>query len=429
METQMFDVLVIGAGAAGLMAALEIAGTGRTVAVLEAKDRIGGRMFTVESEGFTIEYGAEFVHGNLPLTRELLKKAGAGTNVVEGSFWQSNDGRLQRQEDFIEDYDDLEKKCKALEHDKPFSKFLSEDLRAVQYEELRYSLKNYAEGYDAADTNKASTFALCEDLQQSGGEQSRIRGGYRMLASYLQQECQQRGVRFFLSQPVTQLHWKQGEVVAVTDRGSFSGKKAVISVSIGVLKKKGITFFPALPAVAKAVEQLGFGHVCKLVLQFKTAFWKNKAFTQKHDLSDLAFLFSREAFPTWWTHSNKPAPFLTAWLGGPRAEASQFQSKAELTAKALSSLAAIFALDTAVLQEQLVQSWYYNWSEDPFFGGAYSYAVVNGTEAINVLQQPVSDSLFFAGEGLHSGPEIGTVEGALASGKEAAERLLSTFSV
>lgn len=428
MEDQVFDVLVVGAGASGLMAAHEIAQSGRTVAVIEAKERTGGRMFTAVEDGLWIETGAEFVHGNLPLTKEWLKKAGAKTDVVRGSICQYKDGRLQQQEDFIEDYADLEKKCKALPGDKPVSQFLREELSGDAYEELRYTLKNYVEGYDAADTTKASTLAMWKDLSQSDEEQSRIQGGYRVLVSSLEQACRNKGVQFFLSQPVLQLHWKRGEVELMTAKGSFKGQKAVLTVSIGVLKNDAITFFPALPAVKKVVDSLGFGHVVKLVMQFTRAFWQDRNHTRNKDLADLSFLFSREEMPTWWTHFHKQEPVLTAWLGGPRAEAMQFFGQHELTAKALRSLSRIFNLEVDFLRQEHLRSWFYNWSEDPFFYGAYSYAVVNGNEAIKFLQQPVEETVFFAGEGLNEGPEIGTVEGALVSGRDAAQRVLRTFS-
>src|SRR5947209_13787933 len=103
MESMSFDVLVIGAGAAGMLAALEIALASRSVNVIEVKERTGGRMFTVMEGDLPIELGAEFVHGNLPLTQQLLKKAKANINKVEGNFWQHKDGQLNEQEDFIED--------------------------------------------------------------------------------------------------------------------------------------------------------------------------------------------------------------------------------------------------------------------------------------------------------------------------------------
>lgn len=427
MENLSFDALVIGAGAAGLLAALEIALTGRKVAVLEAKARPGGRIYSVEKKGRWLELGAEFVHGDLPVTEELFKKAGIKTVPVKGSVWRHKDGQLQQQGDFIEDEDALEKKFQALEKDKPVARFLRDDLAGENYSNLRFSLKNYVEGYYAAAIEKASTKALCEELTSGEEEQYRVDGSYYRLVDYLEKEGRQRGVQFFFSHPVTQLQWKKGAAVAITESETFAAAKVLITVSIGVLKNEGITFFPALPAVKRAVRQLGYGHVVKVVLQFKRPFWKDRSVTGDRDLSDLNFLFSTEAIPTWWTHHPKNDAVLVGWLGGPRAEQMQLLDSKEITGKALESLSRIFSLDPAYLPKQCTGIELYNWSADPHFCGAYAYEVVNGHDLITALQQPVSETLFFAGEGLHTGPQIGTVEGALVSGREAAQRLIASF--
>ncbi|WP_121355299.1 flavin monoamine oxidase family protein [Flavisolibacter nicotianae] len=427
MENLSFDALVIGAGAAGLLAALEIALTGRKVAVLEAKARPGGRIHSVEKNGRWLELGAEFVHGDLPVTKELFKKARIKTVPVKGSVWQHKDGRLQEQADFIEDEDELEKKFQSLEKDKPVARFLRDDLAGEHYSDLRFSLKNYVEGYYAADTEKASTRALCEELTSGEEEQYRVEGSYHRLVAYLENECRHRGVQFFFSSPVTQLQWKKGKAVAITETGTFAAARVLITVSIGVLKNAGITFFPALPAVKKAVQQLGYGHVIKIVVQFDRSFWKERSITGGQDLSDLNFLFSTEAIPTWWTHHPKKEAMLVGWLGGPRAEQLQLLDKEEITRKALESLTRIFSLDPAYLSKHCTGIEVYNWSADPHFCGAYAYEVVNGHDLIKTLQQPVEETVFFAGEGLHPGPQIGTVEGALVSGRETARLLIASF--
>lgn len=428
MENLSFDVLIVGGGAAGLMAALEIVLTGRSVAVIEAKNRLGGRIFTVEENGLTVELGAEFIHGNLPLTQQLLQKAAAKTDKVKGSFWRHKAGQLSEQEDFIEDYNDLEKKFKNLSGDKSVAQFLQDELSEEKYKDLRFSLHNYVEGYYAADTAKASTNALCEELAKDDEEQYRVHNGYRGLIQFLENQCRENGVQFYLSQPVTQLHWKKGDVVAITEKNSFNGKKALLAVPIGVLQKKCITFYPSLPEVEKAVQHLGFGHVIKITLQFEKAFWKDSSLTSGKDLSDLCFLFSEETIPTWWTHYPTNDHVLIGWLGGPKAEQMQGFSKDEIVTKALSSLSKIFNLAIIHLQQILKGAHWYNWSDDNHFYGAYSYEVVNGEEVIRSLQQPIEQTLFFAGEGLHHGPEIGTVEAALVSGRDTAHRLIASFS-
>lgn len=428
MENIDVDALVIGAGAAGLAAALDLAGSGKTVAVIEAKEMAGGRIKTVEENGYPVELGAEFVHGNLPLTKALLKEAGANIYATGGRIWQYRNGQLQEQDDFIEDFDVLEQTCSRLEKDKTVAGFLQSDLAGDHYKDLRYSLQNYVEGYYAADTARASTLALCEELIHGDEEQYRIMEGYGPLVRLLEKKCREAGVLFFFSQPVKQLHWEKNTVTVITEKETFTGKKALITVSIGVLQQEGISFFPALPQVKAAALALGFGHVQKLVFRFNRPFWKEKEGGPKEDLSDLGFLFSSEEMPTWWTHFPKTEALLTGWLGGPQAAEWQFLPGGEIMKKALSSLSRIFDTTEESLDQQLEKSWHYNWSADPFFGGAYSYEVVGGAERIAELLQPVEETLFFAGEGLHNGKDIGTVEAALHSGKGAAKRMLKLFA-
>lgn len=423
-----YDVLVIGAGAAGLMAALELALAGRKVVVLEAHEKAGGRIRTVYSEhGHPIELGAEFVHGKLPITKELAKKAQARLYEVKGSIWQRKDGILQKQEDFIEDFSRLEEAWKGLEQDLPVKDFLETCLQGSKYEELRFTLQNYVEGYYAADISKASLFALREELTKADDEQYRTEGGYKVLVDYLERECKRKGVQFLFQHSVLQLHWKNGAVNAVSSNGSILAKKALITVSIGVLQKVGITFSPALTTKTDAAKHLGYGHVVKTNFLFEKAFWKEKHLTHNKDLSQLNFLFSEETIPTWWTQHPKEVPLLTGWLGGPGAMALSTLEKDALLRKALHSLSTIFGVDILQLEQMLAERQIYNWSADPYFEGAYSYAVIDGEKYMNEILQPVDSTLYFAGEGLHNGPEIGTVEAAFKSGRAVAQQLIAGF--
>lgn len=428
LDMEQYDVLVIGAGAAGMIAALEIALTGKKVVVLEAKERCGGRMHTVtNSNNYPIELGAEFVHGNLPITLELTKKASAKLHEVKGSIWQKKDGKLEEQEDFIEDFSTLEKKFRGLTNDISVKDFFDTHLKGNEFEELRFTLQNYVEGYYAADINKASTFALREELTKGDEEQYRIDGGYQVLIDYLENQCQQNGVQFIFSQPVHQLHWKKGNVEAVTEKASYRAGKALVTVSIGVLKANGITFSPALPEKQEAAKQLGFGHVMKMNLWFSDAFWKDKMYTEGKNLRDLNFLFSEEPVPTWWTQHPKDEAVLTGWLGGPKAATTSYLNDEELLEKSLTSLSHIFNLTIDDVKIKLQKHYSHNWSQDLHFHGAYSYAVLEGERYMEQILEPVENTVYFAGEGLHSGNEIGTVEAALQSGRSVAHQLIASL--
>lgn len=429
-STQSFDVIIVGAGAAGLIAALELTLTGKSVAILEAKDRIGGRIFTINDPLFEspVEAGAEFVHGNLELTLDLLKKAAVKTTKIKGNFWQKDKEHLKEQENFIEDYSDLEKKFKELKTDLSVANFISEHLAGDKYEELRFTLKNYVEGYYAANTNKASTFSLCEELKSGDEEQYRIEGGYIELVNHLHRYSVDKGALFFLSSPVKTINWKKGNVEVITENEIFRAKKLLLTVSLGVLQSRQIGFSPAITSKMEAVQQLGFGSVIKIIIQFKDAFWKEKEITEDKDLSKMAFLFSDEAVPTWWTQNPKQVNILTGWLGGPNAERMKDLSSEEITEKALESLSRIFRLEISFLKLKIIKVMNFNWTLDPFTCGGYAYEVVNGEKFRTELKSSIEETIFFAGEGLHGGAQIGTVEGALVSGRETAHQMIATFN-
>jgi monoamine oxidase len=430
MEENYFDVIVIGAGAAGLMAAWELAQTGKLTAIIEARNRVGGRTHTIPDNNFDlpVELGAEFVHGNLELTQMLLKKAGADQYKVSGDIWQNEDDSLDEQSDFIEDYSALNKKFKELREDISVADFIKDFLTGNEFEEARFTLKNYVEGYYAADTHKASTFALRDELNNSDDEQYRIEGGYIKLANYLQEQCEKQGVQFFLSYPVKEIKWKKDDVEVVCNQKSFRSKKVLITVPVGVLQSETIHFSPAITETINAAKKLGFGPVIKTLLQFDEAFWKNKEFTQGKDLDKLSFIFSKAIIPTWWTYHPKKVAMLTGWSGGPHAEKIKDFSNEEILLNALQSLSEIFSIDKTLLQQKLKEWHIANWVNDPYSCGGYSYDVVNGSKFKQIIKQPIENTIFFAGEGLVDGPEIGTVEAALKSGRETAHQLIASFS-
>ena len=380
MEEGVFDVIIIGSGAAGLMAALELVQAGKRIAVLEAKDHVGGRAHTIHDSGFQlpVELGAEFVHGDLELTNLLLTKAGAHQYKVKGDIWQNEDGSLSEQGDFIEDYSALNKKFKELREDISVADFIKDFLSADEFEETRFSLKNYVEGYYAADTHKASTFSLFEELNSSDEEQYRIEGGYIKLIDYLYQQCKNKGVEFLLSQPVQEVEWANDHVAVISPQHRLDAKKALITVPIGVLQSETIRFSPAIPNIINAAKKLGFGPVVKTLLQFDEPFWKDKHFTQGKDLHKLSFIFSRAVIPTWWTYHPKHVAMLTGWSGGPNAETIKDLSNEEILLNALQSLSDIFGVTNSILQQKLAGWHVANWVTNPFSCGGYSYEVVDG---------------------------------------------------
>lgn len=429
MREPSFDVIIVGAGTAGLMAAWELVQTDKSVAVIEAKNYIGGRIQTLRDPHFDlpVEMGAEFVHGNLELTKLILNKAGADHYNVSGDMWQNKDGILDEQKDFIEDYAALNKKLREPEQDISVQEFINKYLREEKFEEACFTLQNYVEGYYAARTDKASTFALREELNSSDEKQYRVEGGYIKLVDYLVDQCNKKGVLFFLSSPVTEITWQPGMVTALSGDQSFSAKKLLITVSIGVLQSEAIAFSPAIPQTTEAAKKLGFGPVIKTILEFDDPFWKNKEFTQGKNLDKLSFIFSDAVIPTWWSYYPKKSAMLTGWSGGPNAEKIKDLTNEQILDTALQSLTDIFEITMPLIRKKL-KAWHVaNWVKDAYTCGGYSYEVVDGSRFKRLLTEPIENTIFFAGEGLFEGPEIGTVEAALQTGRETAHRMIAGF--
>ena len=422
------EIIIIGAGATGLMAAYQLSRSGKKVAVIEARDRIGGRIHTLNNSSFSseVELGAEFIHGNLPLTLQLLQEAGINYYPAAGEMWQASNGKLSRRSWDMPGWEDLMTALFELKEDISIAAFLENNFGASQYAQLRASVIGFIAGYDTADPARASTFALRSEWQQDDEEdQYRISGGYRQMIAYLERQCKANGVEFLLNTPAKHIDWiNAGVKVTVQSGDLFLSDRVVIAVPLGVLKaEKGqsasLLFEPPIAEYQKAIQQMGFGGIIKLLLEFKTPFWENG------DAEKIGFILSDEAIPTWWTQYPVASNILTGWLGGLPAEAKKELNELELLELALQSLANIFNRNLNELRDALIAFKAVNWTTDPFTLGSYAYDTVESIDARNVLRQAIAGKIFFAGEYLYEGPAMGTVEAALFSGNAVAEQIIN----
>jgi monoamine oxidase len=436
MPVREYDVIVVGAGAAGLAAASELAHAGAHALLIEARERVGGRVWSHEEPGLPvpIELGAEFIHGRAAPTFDLVTKSGSAAVDAGGEHWSLRDGRLVHSRDLFRQVRVAMERSRALaRRDLPFDRFLDDHLAAELTDEARAYARMLAQGFDAADTRRASARAIVEEWTGGGSvEQPQFRplGGYGRLLSALVSSLRGSAVELQLATPLDRIAWRRG---AVEVRGRFlgqpfvaRGRRAIVTLPLGVLQggpraQAGVRFIPSLSAKREALKGLAPGPVIKAVLRFRTPFWES---VDRGSYRDVAFFHPRDAaFPTFWTALPVRAPIMVAWAAGPKAMRLADAAQPRIVEQALASLAALFG-DVERIRAELESAWVHDWQRDPYARGAYSYVVAGGGKARARLAAPLAGTLFFAGEATDTKGEAGTVAGALQSGIRAAREVL-----
>lgn len=417
----MHDVVIVGAGVAGLMAARELSKAGKKVIVLEARDRIGGRIYPLPLADFGYEAagGAEFVHGDAPITKALIKETGLTlTNPTE--WWRVLDGEPRKVENDSPHDPQLVEALGKLKEDMTVAHFLETYFSGDQHIFLRGFVTHWVEGYDAADPARASVFTFRDEMtNRSRWLQQNIKEGYGPLIRYLMDECVKNGTEVIFKKEVNEIDCSRDvSTVSCADGSIYQTKKIVVTVPLPLLQE--IRFSPALPEKMAAVEKIGFGPVIKILLRFKTKWWTG---VRENIFDRMFFMISDELIPTWWTQYPESRTVLTGWAPSSKARTFRDAPLEHVLDGALKSLSNIFTVDSAWLRGELMHYKIVHWLNDPYARGAYSYATPESAAAIVELQKSVDNKLFFAGEGVSSEDSTGTVEGALASGIAVARQI------
>lgn len=430
------DIVVLGAGAAGLAAARALDRAGLPVVVLEARERIGGRLYTREEPGLPvpIELGGEFIHGTTDETFALLRAAGSVAIDTGGESFGYDGGTLREAEDPFEIVARVMQRAEGLREDVSVERFLRElpgDDPDVELQR-RYT-RMLVEGFDAADPLQASVRAIAEEWSDQHGQTSRQfrpLGGYAPLLRTLHAALDPRRSRVMLSTPAHALRWSERAVTAEARTPSgetltVRARAAIVTLPVGVLAAGAPLFDPPLPPAKRdALEALVMGPVVKLVLRFRTAFWEH---LHGERYRDAAFFHHADAtFPTFWSLLPLRTTLLIAWAGGPKADVLSRYDESERVALAQRDLALLFGGASEPYRE-LEGAYTHDWQSDPYARGAYSYVAVGGGDARARLAAPVGSTLFFAGEAAAPAIEAGTAAAALRSGERAAREALAAL--
>lgn len=421
------DVIVIGAGAAGLAAARELSLAGLSVIVLEARERIGGRINT-HFDQWPIELGAEFVHGKPPETLAIVERTGLKLQQLPNRHWHWHDGVLTKSGEFwskVEKLNDEMSRYKG--PDMSFTDFLDNYKRKTRIDDIESIATLYVEGFHAAHADQISVHGLNkmnEAAEQIEDEkQFRIENGYQQIAQTLHDDAVAAGTTFHLKTVVEEVRWQRNQVEVLTQTSrTFKARRVLVTLPLSLLQGSArVRFSPSLDETQSAARKLSMGQVVKIILRFREPFWQ-----ELDELKDFSFIHGPgELPPTWWTQFPNEAPLLVGWAGGTRAEQLLLESDDALLDKSLEVLSHIFKTSTSALEELLEDFYTHNWRKDPFSVGAYSYIPVGGLDAQEELAQPLEDTIFFAGEATNTEGHHGTVHGALATGLRAARQILS----
>ncbi len=429
------DVLVIGAGASGLAAARALADAGRRVIVLEARDRIGGRVWTDRTfAAIPVERGAEFIHGEQADTWALVRQAGLRTESFlrwQGRRVVTEDGRLASDELLharpdLQPVFTLEQQLTAYQGP---DCSLADWLAANDYSPLAAHIADLRMAHSNCATPATISMAeLAHELKiaDKGPGDFHILDGYDRALALLADRLDIR-----LGTAVTKIQWNQEGVTIQTRRPgdkepaeqidrslalnlpvslSLQARHAIITLPLALLKADAVTFDPPLSqAKQHAIDSLTMAPAMKLLLRFEERFWD----------AEMTFLTGRDPVPVWWT-VRRDAPLLIGFITGPRAARLAAHGPEAALEQGIAALTAIFG---AAPRRLFAAGEVVDWAADEWARGGYSSVPPGAHGQRAVLAQPAG-ALHFAGEATVFANNPATVHGALHSGRRAAGEII-----
>lgn len=429
--SQEADVLVLGAGIAGIAAAGALRSQGRRVIVLEGRDRIGGRICTDRSLGGPVDLGAGWIYGfkGNPLA-ELAERYHAATLA---SDWENldlydSDGTRISEKAFLDSGTAFEKaigqaweEVAASDADVSLGDLARREMTRAGGDERRQRLLNWqlsmVESDYAEDLERLSGKLSALD-EETGGDELMLRNGYQTIVAGLSE-----GLDIRLGQRVNKVDSTGATIQVVTDKGRFQARRVLVTLPLGVLQQRGssersagaVQFVPELPRSKRdAMGRLGMGTLNRVVLRFPRSFWPPER-------DGFGFASTKQGeFPVFLNLDRVSGiPALAALIAGSPARDIEPLADPEIVSQTVGILRRIFGSKVPDPSGQLITRWH----SDPFCRGSYSYAPLGVQQGDREqLAEPVDDRLFFAGEATHPTMSA-TVHSAYLTGLREADRI------
>jgi monoamine oxidase len=408
----MHDVVVIGAGIAGLACARRLHDSGADVVVLEARERIGGRVWThTFDDDEHVELGAMFVHGERASIADVIEQAGLGFERTRRPGGRAETVLLPGRRGFEADvavdrttFWAMEQLVAELDAG---DVLVGDALRAAGWTDARIrGAMEFFEQIWCADPDRLSAqgVARVERSWTSGQANLVVAQGYRRVADHLA-----HGLRVELNHPVSDVRWSGGRTTVETGRRrAFEAKAVLVTVPPSLVAAGRIRFDPQLPARKQAAaEMIPIGPLHRTAVRLK----------EPAPTGMFAFVNGGG----WWT-VREGSRVLTGWTGGPGA--------ARLSGKPVREFVeplthAVSWMTNDLIDEAIVA----DWTADPFSLGGYSYPAVGALGAPDEWAAPVDRTLFFAGEATCGDVHPATVHGAYDSGVRAAGEIAHALAL
>lgn len=419
-------VLVIGAGLAGLAAAQELKRAGHQVVVLEARDRIGGRIWTSNKwPDLPLDFGATWIHGvkGNPITDiadQLGEKRLATSYDRTVIYYADGQALSEARESKLESirkkmFDELRKAqntnldASVKQAVALLEESFSSDPEALRF--LNFSLSGSIEQEYAASASRLSSHWY-DSAKEFDGDDVLFARGFKVITEHLAQ-----GIDVQLAQVVKEIWWQESEVRVRTTDSDFVADRVIITLPLGVLQHNDVRFVPELPkAKRNAISKLGMGVLNKCYLRFERAFWPE-------EMDWLEYVAAKHGEWTEWVSFQRVVkiPILLGFNAADRGREIEAWSDGQIVASAMETLKTLFGVDIP----QPIDYQITRWASDAFARGSYSYNAQGSTPKMrDELASPLNGKLFFAGEATNK-DYFGTAHGGYLSGLRAAKDVLS----